>query len=360
MTTTAPLPQSGVTARAEEGERYSGNRHFTFFQPRRRKPTDYESFTLAQHLSPETFLQVDWPVRFDDGTEPFRRESTALRCSDWEAFRDPDQTYQREYVDAHNAAERALATTSRTLVDTGLLQGMNPAWRDRVLAGHLAVHPFVSYAQFLALAYAVREALTSALTFALAFEAQDNLRHLQDVVHATFDLREAFPDWNDDRVRDAWMTAPEWQPTRQALERVLALEDWGEILVTLNLVVEPLLGRLIKRELLACNSVRNGDPLTVSITATMEVDTERHLRWTKELVRTLVADPEHGPHNRTVLATWLGRWTPVVSTAVEAFAPVFAIPGLVIAEPFSSCSLRVREEHRSLCAGLALEVGQAR
>ena len=358
MTTTAPLPHTGVTARAEEGERYSGNRHFTFFQPRRRKPTDYESFTLAQHLSPENFIEVDWPVRFDDGTEPFRRESTALRCSDWEAFRDPTQTHQREYVDTHNAQERALAATSRALVGSGVLHGINPTWRDQVLSHHLAAYPFVAYAQFLALSFAVREALTSAVTFALAFEAQDNLRHLQDIVHATFDLREAFPEWTDDGAREAWMTAPEWQPARKALEGVLALEDWGEILVTLNLVVEPLLGRLVKRELLACNSVRNGDPLTAALTATMESDTERHLRWTQELVRTLVADPEHGPHNRTVLATWLGRWTPVVSHAVEAFAPVFTIPGVVIAEPFSACSLRVREEHRSLCAGLALEVGQ--
>jgi methane monooxygenase component A beta chain/propane monooxygenase small subunit len=359
MTTTAPLPHPVATGHTE-GEGFGGNRHFTFFRPKKRKPTDYESFTLGQHLSPATFIQVDWPVRFDDGTEPFREESTALRCGDWEAFRDPAQTWQRDYVDSHNSQERALAVTSHALVSSGVLAGINPVWRDRVLAEHLAAYPFVSYAQFLALSYAVREALTSALTFALAFEAQDNLRHLQDVVHATFDLKEAFPDWTDDGARGAWMTAPEWQPARQTIEAILALEDWGEILVALNLVVEPLLGRLVKRELLARNAARNGDPLTTVITATMVGDCEHHLRWTEELIRTLLADPDHGSHNRTVITGWLEKWTPLASGAVDAFAPVFAIPGLVIAETFDSCSHRLRAEHRSLCAGLTLEVSEAR
>jgi methane monooxygenase component A beta chain/propane monooxygenase small subunit len=218
----------------------------------------------------------------------------------------------------------------------------------------------VSYAQFLAMSYAVREALTSAVTFALAFEAQDNLRHLQDVVHATFDLAEAFPGWSDEGARAAWMTAPEWQPARQALEGMLALEDWGEILVAINLVFEPLVGTLVKRELLARNAPCNGDPLTTGLMATMATDVERHQGWTQQLVRTLLADAEHGAHNRTVIAGWLERWTPAASRAVDAFAPVFAIPGLVIAEPFEACAQRVRFDHVSLCAGLALEVPQAR
>jgi methane monooxygenase component A beta chain/propane monooxygenase small subunit len=359
MTTTAPLPHPVATGRTE-GEGFGGNRHFTFFRPKKRKPTDYESFTLGQHLSPTTFLQVDWPVRFDDGTEPFRHESTALRCGDWEVFRDPTQTWQRDYVDSHNSEERALATMSHALVSSGVLAGINPAWRDGVLTGSLAVYPFVNYAQFLAMSYAVREALTSALTFALAFEAQDNLRHLQDVVHATFDLKEAFPDWSDEGARTAWMTAPHWQPARETLEAILALEDWGEILVALNLVFEPLFGRLVKRELLARNATRNGDPLTTGLVATTVGDTDRQLSWTQELVRTLLADPDHGAGNRAVISGWLERWTAATSRAVEAFAPAFAVPGVVFAEPFSSCSARVRDEHRALCAGLSLEVPQAR
>ncbi|HEY2705166.1 MAG TPA: methane monooxygenase, partial [Candidatus Dormibacteraeota bacterium] len=316
MTTTAALPHLGATGHEVQGDRLGGNRHFTFFRPQRRKPTDYESFTLGQHLSPTNFLQVGWPVRFDDGTEPFRQGSTALRCGDWGAFRDPAQTWQRGYTDTQNTQEQALAATSRALVCSGVLSGINPVWRDRVLAGDLAVYPFVSYAQFLAMSYAVREALTSAVTFALAFEAQDNLRHLQDVVHATFDLAEAFPGWSDEGARAAWMTAPEWQPARQALEGMLALEDWGEILVAINLVFEPLVGTLVKRELLARNAPCNGDPLTTGLMATMATDVERHQGWTQQLVRTLLADAEHGAHNRTVIAGWLERWTPAASRAV--------------------------------------------
>jgi methane monooxygenase component A beta chain/propane monooxygenase small subunit len=351
MTTTPTVPRSG---QAQDTERLSGNREFVFFTPRGRRPTDYESFTLGQHVAPENFLFVGWPVRFDDGTPPFRTESTALRSSDWDVFRDPTQTWQREYVAAQDVQERALATTSRALVHSGVLGGMNPAWRDRVLPTQLATYPFVNYGLFRALSYAVREALTSAVTYALAFEAQDNLRSLQDIVHATFDLAEAIPGWSDGGARAAWMGAPEWQGAREAVEGILASEDWGEILVAINLVFEPLFGRLVKRDFLLANAARNGDPLTAALMLTGGIDTERQLAWSQELVRVLLADPEHASGNRAAISGWIERWTPRVLAAVDGYAPVFSTPGITTGEPFAAAAGRAREHQRALCAALSL------
>jgi hypothetical protein len=351
MTTTPTVPRS---ERARNTERLSGNREFVFFTPRGRRPTDYESFTLGQHVAPENFLFVGWPVRFDDGTPPFRTESTILRSSDWGVFRDPTQTWQREYVAAQDVQERALAATSRALVHAGVLAGMNPSWRDHVLPTQLATYPFVNYGLFRAISYTVREALTSAVTYALAFEAQDNLRHLQDIVHATFDLAEAVPGWSDEGAREAWMSAPEWQAAREVVEGILASEDWGEILIVINLVFEPLFGRLVKRDFLLANAARNGDPLTAALMVTAGIDTERQLAWTQELVRVLLSDEAHGSSNRAAISGWIQRWIPKVLAAVDGYAPVFSTPGIATGEAFDLVAGRAIEHQRALCAALSL------
>ena len=85
---------------------------------KKRKPTDYESFTLGQHLSPTTFLQVDWPVRFDDGTEPFRHESTALP---------EDLDYGAVHGLSSEIRERLSATRPDTLGQAARIAGVTPS-----------------------------------------------------------------------------------------------------------------------------------------------------------------------------------------------------------------------------------------
>ena len=60
-----------------------------------------------------------------------------------------------------------------------------------MLSRYYAAWPFVEYGLFLALCYAVREALGDTIAFSIAFQAGDLMRHLQDIVHLMFDLAEA-------------------------------------------------------------------------------------------------------------------------------------------------------------------------
>jgi methane monooxygenase component A beta chain/propane monooxygenase small subunit len=86
-----------------------GHRRFTWFEPvKKGAPSQYESFTLGQQSSPKRGLHVGWPVRFDDGREPFTESSSAIRCSNWEEYRDPAQIWQRPYVAGLNHSSKQL------------------------------------------------------------------------------------------------------------------------------------------------------------------------------------------------------------------------------------------------------------
>ena len=98
-------------------------------------------------------------------------------------------------------------------------------------------------------------------------------------------------------------------PVRENIERIVSCRDWFETVVAVNLVFEPMVGRLMKTELLARNAPRHGDAVTPLVLASANADIERHRAATAELVRLVLADPSHGDGNRVVLAGWLDTWT---------------------------------------------------
>jgi methane/phenol/toluene hydroxylase len=305
-----------------------GHRKFVWFKPAGRLPTEYEMFTIGQQSSPREWLQVDWPLRFDDGRAPYTEESTAVRCSDWERYRDPAQVWYRPFVSTTNQEEQALDRLASQALAGGVAANINPVWLTEVLGKYYAAWPFVEYGLFLSLCYPIREALGDSVMFVLVFEATDKMRHLQDIVHLTFDLKEVKPDFSDAEARQAWMTDSVLVPTRSAVEHIFAAKDWMEVIVAINLVFEPLVGDLMKTEFMARSASRNGDPVTPIILASTRRNTDRHLKATEQLIQLLVSDSKHGDSNRRAISGWIDKWKSRVDEATMAYAPLFGLKGI--------------------------------
>ena len=138
---------------------FEGHRTFTWFTPRRRAATEYELYTVGQQSDPGQWLKVGWPIRFDDGREPYTASSTAIGCGNWPGYRDPAGLWQRPYVASANHTEQALARLIPAALSAGLGSSIDADWLDPVLSRYYAAWPFVDYGLFMALCYAVREAL---------------------------------------------------------------------------------------------------------------------------------------------------------------------------------------------------------
>jgi hypothetical protein len=310
--------------------------------------------TVGQQSGPQEWLRVGWPVRFDDGRAPFTPDSTRVRSSRWRDWRDPAQLWQRPYVQAANCDGQALGRLVPAALAGGGLAAIAPAWLRVAVGRYYAAWPFTEYGLFLGLCYAVREALADTITFALAFEATDKLRHQQDVVRLLLEIAELDPSFSDDGAREAWMSDPALVPCRENVERIVACDDWCEILVAVSLAFEPLAGALVKDEFLARNASRNGDPVTPMILAAARRDTQRHLATTASLVRFLAEDPEHGEANRGVLAGWAGRWGEESAAAARAAAGMFGIEGITRAGDAGAALARVTAARAGLVRGLGL------
>lgn len=329
-----------------------GNRKFVWFTPTGRFATEYEMFTIGQQSSPAQWLDVDWPLRFDDGRPPYSADSTAVRCSDWERFRDPAQLWYRPYVASTNHEEQALERLLPAALAGGVAGGIDPAWREHVLEKYYAAWPFVEYGLFLALCHPVREALGDSVMFVAAFQAADKMRHVQDIVHLTFDLADVLPDFDDSGARAAWMHDAALVPVRETVEALLIADDWVEVFTVVNLVFEPLVGSLMATHFLSKAATHHGDPVTPIVLAGTRRATARHLASAQSLVRMLVDDPEHGGANRAVVSGWLDAWTPRVDAAAVALSAVFSVPGIRAGDPAEALAA-VRAD----LAGIRTELG---
>jgi methane monooxygenase component A beta chain/propane monooxygenase small subunit len=333
---------------------FEGHRTFTWFNPRRRRATEYELYTVGQQSSPQQWLNVGWPIRFDDGREPYTAASTVIRCGNWEDYRDPAALWQRPYVASANHEEQALGRLVPAGLSAGLAAGIDEDWLDPMLSKYYGAWPFVEYGLFLALCYAVREALGDTIAFSIAFQTGDRMRHLQNIVYLMSDLAEAHPGFTDTGARDAWMTDPVLVPVRENVERIVSSRDWMEIVVAVNLAFEPIAGQLMKTEFLARNAPHHGDAVTPLVLASARPDTARAQVATGELLSLVLADPDNAESNRAVLAGWIEKWTAESMLAAEALAPLFSTAS---SEKFDISLKRVLDGQRALFAGYGLAAG---
>nr|AAV52082.1 probable alkene monooxygenase beta subunit [Nocardioides sp. JS614] len=301
----------------------SGNRNFTWFTPAGKRPTEYEDLTVGQQSTPAQYAFQGWPVRFDDGRDPYTEDTTVIRSSDWYTFRDPNETMNRGYITGVNESENAIQRSFASAHTAGLFAYADEGWVRTGLAEHYMTYPFVEYGLFLALCYAEREALSDTATFPIVFEAADKLRHLQGVVYYSFELEKAFPWFDDSGFMEAWLNEPIWQGARKAVENIIALNDWMEIVVAINVCFDQLFGGLAKIEYFSRFAAANGDMVTPILIASAESDSARTENWTTALLEHVLDDSVHGGHNRSVITSWVEKWNAYALEACNAFAPVF-------------------------------------
>jgi len=296
---------------------------FTWVNPKGKRPTEYEDLTVGQQSTPALYVSQGWPIRFDDGRDPYTEASTVIKSSDWYAYRDPNQTTNRHYVVGIHEAESALDQSFKGAHAAGLFEFADPEWIKTGIGKHYMSYPHVEYGMFLALCYAEREALSDTVTFSLVFEAADKVRHLQDVVYYSFELAEAHPGFDDSTVESDWKNDAIWQGARKAIENIVASFDWMEVVVAINLCFDRLFGELAKVEYFSRFAAANGDIVTPMIIASSEGDTARNVRFTTELMQHVLNDATHGAKNKEIVNGWVEKWNAYALDACDAFAPVF-------------------------------------
>lgn len=338
----------------EKREAFSGKREFSYIQPRQgRRATEYEELTLYVQQDPAQFAWAGWTLLSPEGRPAWTPDSTALRCSDWWTFRDPNKTWQRPYVNLQAEQGKAIERLLETAKARGVLTDFDVRWRDSILSHHYAACAFFEYGLFRAFAYAQREALADVVGNACVFNAVDKIRYAQEVSLYGMELAQAVPGFSDAEAKQTWLSDPMWQGVRQVVEKLMVLRDWGEVIVATNLVCEPLLGELLRVEFFLRFAPWNGDGVTPAIIESAELDWERNRKWTTALAQLLLSDATHATHNRAVLQDWVNRWSVLTQNAMRGLAPLFDLPA-VKPYTFAAAVARVQQGYTALLTEVGL------
>lgn len=296
-------------------------RKFSFFSPEKRRATLYEDVTCDTQPSVHRYLHRGWPIFFADGRGVWSDDSTKLRSSDWFAFRDPGQRWERPFYKEGTAVEQQIDAAVSLANKERLFDDFSEDWVE-FLRTNLQVPAFAEYGVWLATASIARDCLSDSITQAVVMESANKQRAAQSYVLYAMDLEAKFGEFSTGDAKQRWLDHPAWQPTRSYVERLHSKTDWGEVLVATNLCFEPIVGSMIRRELGIRGAIQNGDSVTPIVASAAQHEWEWVADWTTRLTHMCLDDEEHGEANRETVAGWFAEWLPLAQEAAEAVVAI--------------------------------------
>jgi methane monooxygenase component A beta chain/propane monooxygenase small subunit len=322
---------------------------FRYVVPAGRRATQYEEITLHTQWDPKNFAVQGWFNVDKNGRPIWNEDATQVRVTDWWAYRDPAAEWFRPFVkrqaDIGRGIEQAIAGAKRAQ----LFSEFDPNW-VRFLGTHYAAFRYVDYGLFLALCQAQREAGSDVVAQPIVYQSIEKDRHAQDVTLYCAELEGQIEGFSDKGCKQVWLEAPEWQPLRRVIEKLLAARDWVEISLVVNLLLDPIVTSLFQRELVLRSAPLNGDPVTPVLVEGSESDREIRRASTTAFVELMLGQ---NPDNKTIIESWIAQWRPGIEAAAKGLEPLFE-GEYRIAQPFERAYDRVCKDQSLLMRSLGL------
>jgi len=283
----------------------------------RRLPSEYEVVSSDLHYNfPRRFELpagnpvIDWYAR--------HREGSPFQADDWEVFADPRRTTYRGYNELQDRKEDVVDGLLREIDETQYDARLSDEWVDFLHRWYAPLRFPIHGLQMLA-AYVAQVAPASRITNCAAFQTIDEMRRLQRITYRTAQLAARRATVDGAVHRELWEEAPALQPLRELIERALVTWDWGEAFVVTNVIVKPLIDRLVNQELAGALAAANGDPILQSIHFSLDEDAQWHRAWSAELLHMAIRDR---PMNRDLVQGWVDARLPPALAAVDALVTV--------------------------------------
>jgi phenol hydroxylase P1 protein len=272
----------------------------------------------------------------------FDKRRTKVQMQDWYALKDPRQFYYGAYTIARARQQEAADSNFEMIEERGLAALVPGALRDAAIDILL---PFrhVEWGGNMGNAYISAYGYGTAITQPCLFHAMDHLAVAQYLTRMalTLDSPAAL-----DTAKKAWMSSDMWQPMRRHVENLLVLDDWFEIFLAQNLVLEGLAYPLLYDHLDHKFSTEGGTAISM-MTRFMGEWSGETVKWVDAQIKVATAE---SAANKQLLSGWLSHYR---TQTLEALAPLAAHAFGVDAD---SVMDEILADFNARCAKLGLSV----
>ncbi|MDY6891711.1 MAG: aromatic/alkene monooxygenase hydroxylase subunit beta [Pseudomonadota bacterium] len=240
---------------------------------------------------------------------------TAIKMADWYAFRDPRQFYYGTYVQQRAKMQENAEGNYAFFEKRDLARHLSEQQRADLIR-YLVPLRHLELAANLNNVYGTAYGYGTAITQALLFDGMDRLGIAQYLSRIGLML-----DGNSGtalaEAKQHWMEADFWQGVRALCEEMLVTEDWFELCVAQNLVVDTLVYDLVYTQF-DRHLADNGAQDVAMLTEFMQLWYKDTSRWVDAVMKTAAAESEE---NKALLAQWVEKWR---GKAEGALAPLAA------------------------------------
>lgn len=255
-----------------------------------------------------------YPPTWEPGKLLFDASRTAIVMQDWYSFTDPRQYYYTSYVIARAKQQEVMDKNFELSEKRELLHSVPQAVQDKVRQV-LAPLRHVEYGANMNNQDICDRGYGTTITSLASFNGFDRIGIAQYLSRIALLL-----DGNEETTllaaKDAWLNDPVWQPLRHAMEDIFVLDDWFEIMVAQNVVMDGLLFPLVYERFIP-GLVAQGGGAFLMLTQFMNEWYEETVRWTNPLMKITAAE---SAANAALLTEWTGKWAARLEQALLPLA----------------------------------------
>ncbi|MFT6625701.1 MAG: phenol hydroxylase P1 protein [Cycloclasticus sp.] len=251
---------------------------------------------------------------WDKNHELYDVSRTVIVMEDWYSFADPRQYYYGSYTIARSK-QQEVAEHNFNFVDQRDLFDSVPDSVKQSVRDILVPLRHVEWAANMNNCQITDECYGANFSSIAMFNAMDRLGMAQYVTRIGLLL-----DGNEDTslvdAKKVWMEAAEWQGLRHAIEDMFVLDDWFELMVAQNFVLDglifPLLYDRFEKKL-----TKEGGATIAMLTEFMDDWYKETVRWTNALAKVTAKE---SAANQALLSGWVSKWVDRLSVALEPIA----------------------------------------
>ncbi len=242
----------------------------------------------------------------------FDKKRTQIQMKDWYALKDPRQFYYGAYT-ITRARQQDAAESSFDMIEERGLADLIPAEQKQIALDVLVPMRHAEWGGNMGNSYISAYGYGTVITQACLYHAMDHLGVAQYLTRIGLVLGgpEAL-----DTAKAAWMDAALWQPMRQHVENLLVLEDWFEIFVAQNFVLEGLSYPMFY-DYLDGDFSANGATAISMMTRFMAEWAGETGKWIDAQIKVAAAE---SPENKAVISEWVQRYRGLTLAALAPLA----------------------------------------
>lgn len=243
----------------------------------------------------------------------FDKTRSRVEMKDWYDLKDPRQFYYGAWTIAR-ARQQDAVESCFDMIEERQLADIIPAEVRQTALDILVPMRHVEWGGNMGNSYIAAYGYGTAITQPCLYHAMDHLAVAQYLtrVGLVLDGPESLG-----KAKDAWMQGALWQPMRQHVENLLVLQDWFEIFVAQNLVLEGLAYPMLYDYLDGDFSASGGTAISMMTRFMAEWSAETG-KWVDAQIKVAAAE---SPENAALLSGWVRQYR---TSTLAALTPLAA------------------------------------